>query len=303
MMKQWPIRRAVRMPDCRDTTPLISSSVCRLPFISASTLPAVTSSTALAAESSLCSEFTSSIALMSIFDCAATDRTRSTGPTRMGSTNRKFVASTTPRNDTSSHGCATATLIVVSFWAAAIRRSYLSCETEVVRVAASDISDLSASAWLKLRAEKLLDPRPAALTLPVQRAGRRDELAHRVPRRGDVVLAAPEELRHGLDRALLVELNELQLDVQHFPELRSRGAVVRLPLLSDALEHTEAALVEGALRQSHVDERPQRRFLEAALLELPLEARPEFAGAPLAHEIALDAARSLFRLSPDHGLQ
>ena len=29
---------------------------------------------------------------------------------------------------------ATATLIVVSFWAAAIRRSYLSCETEVVRV-------------------------------------------------------------------------------------------------------------------------------------------------------------------------
>jgi hypothetical protein len=85
----------------------------------------------------------------------------------MGSTNRKFVASTTPRNDASSHGCATATLIVVSFWAAAIRRSYLSCETEVVRVATSDISDLSASAWLKFRAEKLLDPLPAALTLPI----------------------------------------------------------------------------------------------------------------------------------------
>ena len=40
------MRRAVRMPDCRDTTAPISSSVCRLPFISASTRPVVTSSTA-----------------------------------------------------------------------------------------------------------------------------------------------------------------------------------------------------------------------------------------------------------------
>ena len=51
MTKQWLMRRAVRMPVSRATTAPISSSVCRLPFISASALPSRTSSTALAAES------------------------------------------------------------------------------------------------------------------------------------------------------------------------------------------------------------------------------------------------------------
>ena len=55
MMKQWLIRRAVRMPSVLDTTAPISSSVCRLPFISASAAPQRTCSTALAAESWLCS--------------------------------------------------------------------------------------------------------------------------------------------------------------------------------------------------------------------------------------------------------
>ena len=48
MTKQWLMRRAVRRPPSRRTTAPISSSVCRLPFISASASPARTSSTALA---------------------------------------------------------------------------------------------------------------------------------------------------------------------------------------------------------------------------------------------------------------
>ena len=51
MTKQWLTRRAVRSPVSRFTTSPISSSVCRLPFISASALPSRTSSTAFAADS------------------------------------------------------------------------------------------------------------------------------------------------------------------------------------------------------------------------------------------------------------
>ena len=51
MMKQWLIRRDVRMPPSRATTAPISSSVWRLPFIRASASPLRTSATAFAAES------------------------------------------------------------------------------------------------------------------------------------------------------------------------------------------------------------------------------------------------------------
>ena len=60
MMKTWLIRRAVRRPVSLATTSLISSSVCRLPFIRSSALPARTSSTALAAAAWLCGASTSS---------------------------------------------------------------------------------------------------------------------------------------------------------------------------------------------------------------------------------------------------
>ena len=65
MMKQWLIRRSVRMPPSRATTAPINSSVWRLPFINASTRPAVTRPTAFAAESWLCADATSSNPLMS----------------------------------------------------------------------------------------------------------------------------------------------------------------------------------------------------------------------------------------------
>jgi hypothetical protein len=48
----------VRRPVADGTTAAISSSVCRLPFISASTLPARASSTAFSAAAWLCSTLT-----------------------------------------------------------------------------------------------------------------------------------------------------------------------------------------------------------------------------------------------------
>ena len=66
MTKQWLIRRSVRMPVSRATTAPISSSVCRLPFISAAALPSRTRATALAAESWLCADSTIGRSAMSM---------------------------------------------------------------------------------------------------------------------------------------------------------------------------------------------------------------------------------------------
>ena len=49
MMKAWLMRRSVRRPTSLRTTSAISSSVCRLPFISACASPARTIATACAA--------------------------------------------------------------------------------------------------------------------------------------------------------------------------------------------------------------------------------------------------------------
>ena len=54
MMKTWLIRRSVRRPVAEAVTSRISSSVCRLPFISSSPLPSRISATALAAAAWLC---------------------------------------------------------------------------------------------------------------------------------------------------------------------------------------------------------------------------------------------------------
>ena len=96
MTKQWLIRRSVRMPVSRATTAAISSSVCRLPFISAAALPSRTNATALAAESWLCAASTIGRPAMSMPWRAATSRMRAGGPTRIGSIRRSLRASTAP---------------------------------------------------------------------------------------------------------------------------------------------------------------------------------------------------------------
>ena len=60
MMKQWLMRRPVRSPVSRLTTAAISSSVCRLPFISISARPSRARRTAVSAEATLCGASTSS---------------------------------------------------------------------------------------------------------------------------------------------------------------------------------------------------------------------------------------------------
>ena len=63
MTKTWLIRRSVRRPVAEAVTSRISSSVCRLPFISSSPLPSRISATARAAAAWLCGASTISIAV------------------------------------------------------------------------------------------------------------------------------------------------------------------------------------------------------------------------------------------------
>ena len=118
MTKQWLIRRSVRMPVSRAITAAISSSVCRLPFISAPALPSRTRATAFAAELWLCADSTIGRSAMSNPYRAATSRMRAGGPTRIGSIRPSLRASIAPPSDTSSQGCATAVVTGGSFFAA-----------------------------------------------------------------------------------------------------------------------------------------------------------------------------------------
>ena len=127
MMKQWLMRRAVRIPAVLETTAPINSSVCRLPFISASAAPQRTCSTALAAESWLCSDATIGMLLMSRPHRAATSLMRSGGPTRIGAISPSLAPSTALSRDTWSQGCAIAVLVGGSFRAVAMSRSYFAC--------------------------------------------------------------------------------------------------------------------------------------------------------------------------------
>lgn len=130
-----------------------------------------------------------------VYDCAPTPRSPSrrgrgqlaprrpaharSGPTRMGSISPRRFASTAPRNETSSQGCATATLMVASFSAIAIRRSYLACDTAAARPCcirhspASGFGPAAASRRTALRAGQ------SALTRRVQSARGADGFSER----------------------------------------------------------------------------------------------------------------------------
>ncbi len=127
MMKQWLMRRLVRRPVSRLTTAAISSSECRLPFISISALPSRARRTAASAEASLCGASTTSKAEMSSPNCAATASMRAFGPTRIGRMRPICAASTAPRSELSSQGCATAQGAGTRALQRSIRRWYFSC--------------------------------------------------------------------------------------------------------------------------------------------------------------------------------
>ncbi len=109
--KQWLMRRLVRRPALADSTADISSSVCRLPFIKASTSPLPASSAPRAAAAWLCS--TSSMAMPSRLRpaSAATASRRARGATSTGVIRPAACASSAPDRLSSSQGWITATLI------------------------------------------------------------------------------------------------------------------------------------------------------------------------------------------------
>src|SRR5690242_3760066 len=217
MTKQWLIRRAVRMPASRATTAAISSSVCRLPFISASTRPSVTSSTDLAAESWLCSDGTMSIVPISSPAALATLRMRSTGPTRIGSISRNRAASTAPCRDTSSHGCAMATLIAGSAWAALISRWYFSCGTYCP--VDSGMFCLGLAALRGPWREHRLDLLQTALAFVRHLAAGRENLVQHLKRRLARSGIAAKQFRQAVDRAFLIQTDQQVLLPHHLLEV------------------------------------------------------------------------------------
>ena len=97
-------RRSVRRPPARETTSAISSSVCRLPFISASASPFLTSVTAIAAASWLCLTLTMRKLRMSNPFSSASERILLSGPIRIGSMKPASAASSGPFSDSTSQG-------------------------------------------------------------------------------------------------------------------------------------------------------------------------------------------------------
>src|SRR5262245_58030976 len=127
MTNTWLIRRAVRRPVLLEATSRMSSSVCRLPFINSSPLDSCTSATALAAAASLCGASTISKRSMSMPCSRATAEILLAGPTRMGTMMPASAASTGPRREVSSQGCATIVVAGGTCFALAMSRSYFEC--------------------------------------------------------------------------------------------------------------------------------------------------------------------------------
>ncbi len=179
MMKQWLTRRAVRSPVSRFTTSPISSSVWRLPFISASALPSRTSATAFAADSWLCAASTISSPVMSRPFSFAIASMRARGPTRIGVMRPILDASTALASELSSHGCATAVGVGGSVLQKSSSRSYFSCLRSLrVSVSARGIT-CSRGVWRQGRAPPFAPVRVCDPAVASRRASRRYSPARR----------------------------------------------------------------------------------------------------------------------------
>ena len=214
-------------------------------------------------------------------------RTRSGGPTRIGSIRPSLWASIAPRSETSSQGCATATLILVAFCAAAIRRLYFSPPAGRGFVGHRQAPSFSLH---QLHAEQLLDPNDPALFLLDQGSRRHQERPQGVQRRVGLRLARTDELRQRFDRALFVEQDELELLLRHLLELGKGQLSVRLSRVADDLRHAEAAFVNCALRSADIDQRAQRALIGRSRLE-PMFER----GASSAAALSRSRSRSIWR--------
>src|SRR4051812_3973003 len=121
------MRRWVRSPVSRFTTAAMSSSVCRLPFISASALPFLTRSTAAAAAVSGVGLSTISTSRRSMSCAFASARIFASGPNSTGAMSPMRAASIAPASELWSQGYATAVGVGGSALQNSIRRWYFSC--------------------------------------------------------------------------------------------------------------------------------------------------------------------------------
>lgn len=95
---------AAARPVLRATTSCMSSSVCRLPFISRLASPARTSATAVSAAAWLCGASTMRASPRFRRNCAAVSRILRSGPTRIGCSRPRSRASSAADSDGSSQG-------------------------------------------------------------------------------------------------------------------------------------------------------------------------------------------------------
>src|SRR3990167_3295636 len=125
IMYAWLSLLSVLRPVSCLTTSVISSSVCRLPFMRTVHSPSLTSLTASAAEAWLWGVFTILSPVISMPFSAAVFLILSSGPTSTGSMRSSFQAVTTALSEDSSQGCATAVRGVSSSAHFSMKRSYL----------------------------------------------------------------------------------------------------------------------------------------------------------------------------------
>ncbi|MNJ62580.1 hypothetical protein D3C77_584250 [compost metagenome] len=123
MMNTWLMRRPLRKPVVRATTSCISSSVCRLPFISSVASPLRTSATAVSAAAWLCGTSTMRASPRFRLNWVAVSRIFFSGPTRMGCKRPRSRASSAADKEGSSQGWAMAQKAGSSVCARAIRVS------------------------------------------------------------------------------------------------------------------------------------------------------------------------------------
>ena len=117
------MRRAVRSPPSRETTAPISSSVCRLPFISAPAAPSLQSFTAAAAASTGVAASTNSAPSSETPAAAAAFSIAARGPTRIGLKPPARIACSGPSRLSRSQGHATAAVSAGARAALSISRS------------------------------------------------------------------------------------------------------------------------------------------------------------------------------------
>src|SRR5580704_4895277 len=275
-----------------------------LPFIRASARPALTSSTALAAESWLCWESTISKEPISSEARPATSHSRAAGPTRMGFSRPSRAASTALSRETASQGCTTAVAIAGCLPATSISRSYLACGRAAAVAAASGMGDFQ-RLRPSLDTEQRFDASQASQPFLGQGAARAEHLQQGVERGPAGLLAVGQQPGNGTHGALLVEADEEILLLQAGLQLGHAHAVVDGLNGADRLQRGEAALVDAAFGHAHIDEGAQHRLRQAADLEAALELDPHLGLVGLAHQLAVDPprARRMLGAQPDHGLQ